>query len=110
MFEKVREILKQKLFWVIISISLVLFLLLYLKILPNNTNQTTMYTISTLVQSEAAVIAIVITLSLVAVQLVASAYSTRVIEVFRDSPSFWAIVILYILAIICGSNHFNIKR
>lgn len=58
--------------------------------------------INLLVQSEAAVIAIVITLSLVAVQLAASSYSTRVIDIFKKSYSFWVIVGLYIIAIIYG--------
>ena len=38
--------------------------------------------ISTLVQSEAAIMAIVVSLSLVAVQLAASVYSIRIIKIF----------------------------
>ena len=46
--------------------------------------QSAHYLLSALAQSEAAVIAIVITLSLVAVQLTATSYSPRVTEIFRD--------------------------
>lgn len=60
------------------------------------------YMLSALVQSEAAVIAIVITLSLVAVQLTASSYSTRVIDIFKKSFSLWIFVSTYIVAIIHG--------
>lgn len=44
------------------------------------------YMLSALIQSEAAIVALVVTLSLVAVQLAAQAYSARVIEVFRRTP------------------------
>jgi uncharacterized membrane protein len=44
------------------------------------------YMLSALVQSEAAIVALVVTLSLVAVQLAAQSYSARVIEVFRRTP------------------------
>ncbi|MBU7027010.1 MAG: DUF2254 domain-containing protein [Theionarchaea archaeon] len=54
------------------------------------------YILSTLVQSEAAILAIVITLSLVAVQLTASYYSPRVTQVFKNAPDLWVLVFLYI--------------
>lgn len=60
------------------------------------------YLLSTLVQSEAAIVAIVVTLSLVAVQYAASSYSMRVIEVFKKSPLFWILIFLYIASIIQG--------
>ena len=44
------------------------------------------YMLSALVQSEAAIVALVVMLSLVAVQLAAQSYSARVIEVFRRTP------------------------
>lgn len=44
------------------------------------------YLLSALVQSLAAVIALVITLSLVAVQLAAQSYSARVIDVYKRTP------------------------
>ncbi len=58
--------------------------------------------LSALVQSEATVIAIVITLSLVVIQLTASTYSTRVIDIFKESPVIWIIVGTYITAIAYG--------
>ncbi len=58
--------------------------------------------INLLVQIEATIIAIVITLSLVAVQLAAQSYSTRVIEIFKKNNSFRAILALYTFAIIFG--------
>ena len=41
------------------------------------------YMLSAMVQAQAAVIAIIITMTLIAVQLTASAYSTRVVDVFK---------------------------
>lgn len=62
------------------------------------------YLISTLIQSEAAVLAIIITLSLVAVQETASSYSPRVTEIFRNrNPDFWILILIYVFSIIYGS-------
>jgi len=57
------------------------------------------YMLSALVQSEAAILAIVITLSLVAVQLTASSYSPRVIDIFKKSPHLWLVLCLYTIGI-----------
>jgi len=58
------------------------------------------YMLSALVQSEAAVIGIVITLSLVAVQLTASSYSPRAVTVFRESKSLCVLIGSYTFAIL----------
>jgi hypothetical protein len=60
------------------------------------------YMLSALVQSQAAIVAIVITLTLIAVQLTASTYSPRVITTFRKNPDMWLILSLYVLSIIYG--------
>lgn len=55
--------------------------------------------ITTLIQSQASILAIVITLSLVAVQLAASSYSARVLDIFKESPTLWIITGVYIFSI-----------
>ncbi|MBE9580751.1 MAG: DUF2254 domain-containing protein [Proteobacteria bacterium] len=60
------------------------------------------YMLSALVQSEAAIMAIVVTLSLVTVQLAASSYSVRVIEVFKRNPDLWILMMIYGFAIFYG--------
>jgi len=57
------------------------------------------YMLSALAQSQAAIIAIIITLSLIAVQLAASAYSPRFITTFRANLAMWVLVGLYVFAI-----------
>jgi hypothetical protein len=57
--------------------------------------------LNTLIESEASVLAIVVTLSLVAVQLASSA-TTRVIEIFRKSPNLWILISIYIFSITYG--------
>ena len=47
------------------------------------------YLLSALVQSQAAIVAIVVTLTLVAIQLVVSSYSLRAIDIFKKSPLWW---------------------
>lgn len=69
--------------------------------------ESTRFVLSSLVESEATVIAIVITLTLVVLQLTASSYSTRVIDIFEDSPSIWMIVGIYIIAIGYGLTILN---
>jgi len=56
--------------------------------------------LSALAQSQAAVIAIVVTLTLVAVQLSAQAYSPRVITIFQESKGFWILLSAYIISIV----------
>ncbi len=58
--------------------------------------------IITLIQIEATLVAIIITVSLVTVQLNASAYSNRVIDIFQESLKFWSIIICYIFSIVLG--------
>ncbi len=53
------------------------------------------YMLSALVQSQAAIVAIVVSLTLIAVQLSASAYSPRVIRIFRNNPDVWLLLALY---------------
>lgn len=60
------------------------------------------YMISTIIQSEAAIIAIIISLSLVAIQLSSSSYSIRLIDIFKKSPSLWILISAYIIIIIYG--------
>lgn len=71
----------------------------------STTTSSGLYMISALVQSEAAIIAIVITLSLVAIQHLSSTYSTRVIEVFKDwksNPDFYIMLLTYVVSILFG--------
>ena len=60
------------------------------------------YLLSALVQSLAAIIAIVVTLTLVAVQLAASAYSPRVIDIFKKDWVMWFLLVWYGLSIFFG--------
>src|SRR3990172_2058972 len=58
--------------------------------------------LSALVQSEAAIVALVVTLSLVAVQLAASSYSARIVEIFKKTPDLWILIGIYGIAIFYG--------
>ena len=60
------------------------------------------YLLSALVQSLAAIIAIIVTLTLVAVQLTASAYSPRVIDIFKENKILWWLLVWYGLSIFYG--------
>jgi len=58
------------------------------------------YLLSALVQCEAAIMAIVVTLSLITIQLAASSYSPRLIDIFIGTPIFWLLVIIYIYSMV----------
>ncbi len=58
------------------------------------------YLLSSIVQSQAAVISIVVTLTLVAVQLTSTTYSSRVIDIFKRHPSMWHLIFFYIFSMI----------
>lgn len=60
------------------------------------------YMLSALIQSLAAVVAIVVTLSLVAIQLSAQSYSSRVIDVYRKTPDIWIMTFIYATTIFFG--------
>jgi len=60
------------------------------------------YMLSALVQSQAAIVAIIITLTLIAVQLTASAYSPRVVDIFREALGMWILLLLYGTSIFYG--------
>jgi len=58
------------------------------------------YLLSALVQSEAAILALVVSLTIIAVQHAASTYSIRTIGLFKKSPIVWFAVIIYLIAMI----------
>ena len=55
--------------------------------------------LSALIQSEATIVALVITLTLVAVQLTSSSYTPRVANIFANSPHMYLILGIYIISI-----------
>ena len=86
----------------VISFVLI-FLLVFLNFIFLQTNvDSARYMLSALIQSEAAIIAIVVTLSLVAIQMAASSYSVRVIYIFRKTPDLWILLFIYGFVIFLG--------
>lgn len=65
-------------------------------------DESAMYFLSALVQSQAAILAIVITLTLVAVQIASSHYSPRVIDIFKKDPTIWWFLCYYGFSIFFG--------
>lgn len=57
------------------------------------------YLLSALAQSQAAIVAIVITLTLVAVQLASQTYSPRVMDLFLKNWQFWTLLFIYGISI-----------
>lgn len=60
------------------------------------------YMLSALIQGEFAVVTLVVTLSLIAMQLMAQTYSPRIIERFKRMPDLWILIVIYGFAIFSG--------
>ncbi len=61
------------------------------------------YLLSALIQCQAAIISIVITLTLIAVQMTASTYTPRVTAIFGKNPNMWLLLFFYALSIVGGA-------
>ncbi len=88
--------------YILLFVTVILILpkvFLILKWVPIDSNSARTL-LSTLASSQVSIIAIVIALTLVAIQIVAEAYSLRAVEVFRWDGNFWIILFIYIISII----------
>jgi len=91
--------------WKVVLVALtllagcLLLLLLYTAVAADVYGDNARYLLSAIVQSEAAIIAVVVSLSLVAVQL-ASGHSPRMMALFRQSRSLWLLLLLYIASML----------
>ncbi len=83
---------------IFVMVTLVSYLFFYHFKLLYTDIDSARYILSSLIESEATILAIVITLSLVAVQLAASS-SPRVIDIFKRTPDLWVLIVVYIFAI-----------
>ena len=90
-----------KLYFVILILTCLLSHLLFIKFKLFHTNpDSARYLLSAVIQSQAAIIAIVVSLTLVAVQLAASSYSRRTVDVFKKNPDFWIVLSSYGISIV----------
>ena len=60
----------------------------------------TRYLLSSLAQCEATILAIVVSLSLIAIQLATSSYSHRLIDMFFKTLEFWIMIYIYVFSIV----------
>ncbi|MGB2727031.1 MAG: DUF2254 family protein [Halobacteriota archaeon] len=86
------------LFWIIVGP--VLAVLWYFHLLFSGSADSARYLLSALAQSQAAIVAIVVTLTLVVVQLTSQTYSLRVMDLFLKKRAFWILLLVYGVSII----------
>jgi len=104
MSQKLKKI-REHLSWLFFSIfwAVIIAALLFIYFAPYNlfggSGDSACYLLSALAQSQAAIVAIVITLTLVAVQLASQTYSPRVMDLFLKSFAFWILLLFYGLSI-----------
>jgi len=61
-------------------------------------------TLSTIIQSQVSIIAIVIAISLVAIELSITKYGKEVFEIFKQHPAMWLLLVSYTLSIILNTT------
>ncbi|MEN6291846.1 MAG: DUF2254 family protein [Methanobacterium sp.] len=61
-----------------------------------------LYFTSAMVQAQAAIVSLVITLTLIAIQMAAASYTPRVVDVMKKNPDLWLLLIIYVGAISYG--------
>lgn len=106
--------------WITFTLfSVILFYLVYV-ILFKGTSidpESALSLLSTLAQSEAAILAIVISLSLVVIEFSASKYSARVIDFVKNDPILWGFLLAYglsmfyslYLIVLTKKEHFDLE-
>ena len=85
-----------------ISLNITLFMFSFLDSWNLNDIDSARYLISAVIQSECAIISIIITLSLIGVQIIAQKYSTYATDIFKKYPDIWIILSIYLVSIIVG--------
>jgi hypothetical protein len=65
----------------------------------NSNPESSRYFLSSLVQCQAAIISIVVSLTLIAVQLTAQKYSSKTVDIFKKDPDLWILLVVYIISI-----------
>lgn len=82
-----------------ITVSFILSILIYDIFLIKLESQSALSVLGTLAQSNATILAIVISLSLVVIEFSASKYSARIVDFIRDDPILREILLLYFFSI-----------
>jgi uncharacterized membrane protein len=60
--------------------------------------------LTTIIQSQVSIIAIVISISLVAIELSITKYGKEVFEIFKQHPAIWLLLLSYILSIVLNTT------
>ncbi|MBM7408397.1 hypothetical protein [Methanococcus maripaludis] len=67
---------------------------------PNDFTTILLYLFSTLAQSQAAFGGIIISLTLVIMQLISQSYNAKLMDIFLESKTFWAVIFTYLFSIL----------
>jgi len=78
-----------------------IILLLFFPISSTNFDNA-LYFLSAMVQAQAAIVSLVITLTLIAIQMATSSYTPRVVDVIKKNPDMWLLLLIYLIAISYG--------
>jgi len=96
----IKRFLQYLLLFDIVSISGIILFWIF-NLFSTNINNA-LYFLSAMVQAQSAIIALVVTLTLVAIQMGTASYTPRVVDVMKKNPDMWYLLIIYISAISFG--------
>lgn len=85
----------------IFLIGILLFWILGSNLIPTDIDNAR-YFLSAMVQAQAAIVTLVITLTLIAIQMASASYTPRVVDVMKKNPDMWYLLIIYICAMSYG--------
>lgn len=78
-----------------------MFWVMGLNVIPTD-HENALYFLSAIVQSQATIITLVITMTLIAIQMASASYTPRVVEVMKKNPDMWILLFTYLVAISYG--------
>ncbi|MFA4823976.1 MAG: hypothetical protein WC593_02340 [Methanoregula sp.] len=78
-----------------------ILILNWFQVVPTDINNA-LYFLSAMVQAQAAIVSLVITLTLIAIQMTAGSYTPRVVDVMKKNPDMWFLLVIYIESILIG--------
>jgi hypothetical protein len=83
-------------------VSLAGIILLWIFRLAPTDHENALFFLSAMVTAQATIFSLVVTLTLIAIQMAAASYTPRVVDVMKKNPDMWLLLFIYLIAISFG--------
>lgn len=102
-FDKVRKNLFYYAFFIFVIFYAVVFIFIWFQSKGGIDRDNARYLISAIIQSLAAIFTIIVTITLIAVQIASHSYSSRIIKIFTHEPMLWWSILFFSITILCSA-------